>query len=158
LNDKAELFEIKEMGTFFHKVWQEIYLLLFFNIGLIVGNVSFYSKYYLIIELCLFGLLLYRLFNKRNRHIYKIKFDDNNQILTIFFYQFITFKFNYNIPYKFIKVSYKHKIYGRGKIPITLEFKENKKFIAEIKQKYNIGWTNEEIERIYNRIKRINND
>lgn len=55
------------------------------------------------------------------------------------------FKFIYNIPYNLIKVSYNHKIYGRGNITIILELKNNKEFIAEIKQIYNIGWTNEEI-------------
>ena len=149
-----EIYKIKEQTTIFHKVWQEIYLLLFFNLGLIIGNIKFYTKYYLIIEVCIFSLLLYKLLNKKNRHIYKLSFNDNKQILSVSFYQFIVYKFTYDIPYKLLKVHYKHKLYGRGKIPMTLEFRKNEKLVAEIRQKYNIGWSNEEIDNIYNRIKK----
>ncbi len=157
MNNK-EIYEIKKEITVFHKVWKEINSLLSFNVGLIIVNITFYSQHYIVIELFVFSILLYNLYNKKNRRIYKIQFDDDTQIITLYFYQYIFFKFIYDIPYKATRVIYKHKVYCRGKIPLTLDIKQNNKFIGEIKQKYNMGWTNEEIDNIYNRIRRIKND
>ena len=36
------IFEAKEKNNIFHKMWREIYLLLFFNIGLLFGNITFF--------------------------------------------------------------------------------------------------------------------
>jgi hypothetical protein len=148
-------FEIKKNSTIFHKVWQEIYLLFFFNLGLVIGNTLFFTKYYLVIELCVFGLFLYQLFNKRNRQVYKLLLNEKEKNLTVFYYQFIALKFTQNITFDLLQVEYKHKLYGRGKIPKTLELKRNRVLIAEIKQKYNFGWTNEQIDDIYNRLDKI---
>lgn len=148
------IYELKDGRNIFHKVWNEIYLLLFFNIGLLLGNVSYFTKNYLIIELCVFILLIYRLFNKRNRHVFKIELNDEGKVLKVYYYQFIVLKFEQEIPYKALQLNYKHKQYGRGKVPKTLEFRQRNTFVVEIKQKYNLGWTNEELDNIY---KTLNN-
>ena len=91
------IFEIKEPKNLFNKVWNDLYLLLFFNIGLIIGNFSFFTEYYLLIELFTLSLFIYKLFNKRNRQVYKLVLNDNNKTLYIHFYHFIFFRTTYNI-------------------------------------------------------------
>jgi hypothetical protein len=148
-------FEIKEYPTFFHRTWRETYFLLFFNLGLIIGNVAFFSKHYLIIELCVFGLLIFKLINKRNRQIIKLIFDDKHEVLIISYLQFVFFRFTKTINYNLLQYNYRYKTYVRGKAPKTLELKEREGFVAEIKQKYNFGWTNQEVESIYETLDKI---
>lgn len=150
-----EIFEVKNEVNFFHKVWKELYLLLFFNIGLALGNISFFTSNYLIIELCVLILLIYSLFNKRNRYVYKIKLNYEEELLSVYYCQFIFLKFEQRIYFKTLHVYYRYKRYGRGKIPKTLEIKNNNNLIVEIKQKYNLGWTNDELDKIYDRLKKI---
>lgn len=101
---------------------------------------------------------MYSLFNKRNRYVYKLLLNADSKILTIYFYQFVVLKFEQNIHYNSLQVNYRHKLYGRGKIPKTLELKRDNTLIAEIMQKYNIGWKNEELENIYEKLKTIENE
>ena len=143
-----DVFEVKEYKPSLHRLWREIYLLLFFNLGLIIGNVTFFTKYYLIIELLVFGILLYSLTNKRNRQINKLVFDYDQKLLMIHYIQFVFLKCTRIIPYPLIQYNYRYKIYLRGKAPKTLEFMRGRIFVAEIKQKYNLGWTDEEIDLI----------
>jgi hypothetical protein len=144
------VFEInKDNRNIFLKVWNEIYVLFFFNIGLIIGNVRFFSSYLYIIEICLFFLLINRLLSKKNKHVYKVELDVKEETLKVYYYQFVVLKFMKEIPLKLLEVNYNYKVYMRGKVPKTLEIKRNKKLVVEIRQEYNIGWTNEEIDRIY---------
>jgi|GEM_PF-2382947 len=149
------IFEVKYKTNLFHKVWNELYLLLFFNLGLALGNVSFFTSNYLIIELCVFGLLIFSLFNKRNRYTYKLQFNDEDNFLSIYYCQFIILKFEQKIDFKDLQISYMHKRYGRGKIPKTLEIKNKNNFIVEIRQKYNLGWTNKELDEVYDKLEKI---
>jgi hypothetical protein len=149
------VFEIGKKPALLYKAWREIYHLLFFNIGLAIGNIAFYSKYYLIIDLCVFGLLLIKLFSNRGRQICKLLFNDEEKVLTVFYYQFIAFRFTKKITYNMFNYSYKHKLYRRAITPKTLEFRREKKLVAEIKQKYNLGWTNEEVDNIYCKLEKI---
>lgn len=146
------IFEIKEPKNLFNRVWNDLYLLLFFNIGLIIGNFSFFTEYYLLIELFTLSLFIYKLFNKRTRQVHKLVLNDNNKILCIHFYHLLFFKTTYNISYELLSIQYKNKLYRRGVIPKTIELRENGKLIVEIKQKYNLGWTNEELDDIYTRL------
>lgn len=152
------IFEVKEKNNMLCLLGNEIYLLLFFNIGLLFGNITFFSNNYLIIELCVFVLLIYSLFNKRNRYVYRLLLNPESKILTIYFYQFVVWKFEQNIQFNSLQVNYRHKLYGRGKIPKTLELKRDNILIAEIKQKYNVGWKNEELENLYEELKKIENE
>ncbi len=150
-----EIFEVKSETNIFHKVWNELYLLLFFNIGLALGSVSFFTSNYLIIELCVLALLIYSLFSKRNRHTYKIQLNYEEEFLSVYYYQFIVLRFEQRIYFKTLHVNYRYKRYGRGKIPKTLEIRNNNNLIVEIKQKYNFGWTNDELDEISDRLKKI---
>lgn len=149
------VFEIKQERKLFYKAWREIYHLLFFNIGLVIGNVAFYSEYYLIIELCVVWLLLIKLFSKRSRQIYKLIFNDKEKALEISYYQLIVFRVTQKINYNQINYSYKQKLYRRAIMPQTLELRRGKELVAEIKQKYNLGWSNEEVDNIYSKLEKI---
>lgn len=141
------VFEIKELPSIFNRIWREIYMLLLFNIGIIIGGLNFYKKHYLIIELCFLLLLAYKLSNKKSRQIYKIAFSEHKLVLT--YYQFIFLSFVKIIPYGNLQFNYKNKLYIRGEVTKTLEFKENNDFIGEIKYSHNLGWTDNEINNIY---------
>lgn len=151
-------FEIKKVPSFLDRVWSELYLLFFFNLGLIIGAFEFFSKYYLIIEILVFAIFLLQVFSKRNRQAYKLTFEDYHKKLIIHYYQFVKKSYAYEIPYKRLNFEYRNKIYGRRKIPKTLELKDEEVFIIEIRQKYNLGWTNEEIDDIYNKLKEVKNE
>ena len=149
------IFETKKEAKLSYKAWSELYHLLFFNIGLVIGNITFYSEYYLVIETSVFFLLLIKLFSKRSRQIYKLIFNDEGKILKIFYYQFFVLKYTKGIIYDELNYSYKQKLYRRAILPKTLEFRKGEKLVAEIKQKYNLGWSNMEIDNIYSKLKKI---
>ncbi|TKG87657.1 hypothetical protein EYV94_28110 [Puteibacter caeruleilacunae] len=148
------IFEIEDNRSVFRKVWNEMYLLLCFSLGLALPDFTFFKRHYLIIGVVVFLLFLYKLFNPRNRHVFGIELDDKNNILCICCYQFVFFEYRQEISYELLQISYKHKLYGRGRIPKTLEFRKEDRLVAEIKEKYNLGWTNEEIESIYEALKK----
>ena len=148
------IFEIKHKMNIFHRVWNELYLLLFFNV-LALLNIPFFNSNYLIIEICVLALLLYRLFNKSDRQVYKLLINDDGEFLSVFYFYFIILKFEKKIYFKSLQVNYNYKRYARGKIPKTLEIKRDNILIAEIRQKYNLGWTSEELDEIYDKIEKV---
>ncbi|TKG88011.1 hypothetical protein EYV94_27675 [Puteibacter caeruleilacunae] len=147
-------FEIQDNRSAFRKVWDEMYKLVVVSLILIFADFPFFKRHYIIIGGVVCMLFLYKLFNPRNRHVFRIELDDKNNILCICYYQFIFFEYRQEISYEALKISYKHKLYRRGAIPKTLEFRQEDRLVAEIKEKYNIGWTNEEIESIYEALKK----
>jgi hypothetical protein len=150
------VFEIKEHPSIFYRVWREIYTLLLFNIGVIIGGLNIYKKHYLIIEFCFLLLLAYKLFNKKGRQIYKIVFSEHKLVIT--YYQFIFLSFIRIIPYDNLQFNFKDKLYIRGEVTKTLEFKENNDFIGEIKYRHNLGWTDNEINNIYEALVKAKED
>lgn len=153
LNTQDVVFELKIKPPYYSKVWREIYLLLFFNIGLILGSVTFFSKHWLIIEICIFALLVFKLVRKRSRHIFKVIFDLKERKLLLHYYQYVFFSFEQTVSFNDLSIKYRHKVFGRGKIPKTLEFFRGGKFIAELREKYNLGWQVHEINEMYNHCK-----
>jgi hypothetical protein len=150
------VFEIKELPSIFNRVWREIYTLLLFNVGVIIGGLNIYKKHYLIIELCFLLLLAYNLFNKKSRQIYKVAFSEHK--LTLTYYQFIILNFIKIIPYGNLQFNFKNKLYIRGDVTKTLEFKENNDFVGEIKYGHNLGWTDNEINIIYEALVKAKED
>jgi hypothetical protein len=150
LHTQDVVFELKIKPPFYSKVWREIYLLLFFNIGLILGSVTFFSKHLIIIEICILALLVFKLVSKRSRHIYKVTLVLKEKKLLLHYYQYVFFCFVQPIYFKELSLAYRHKVFGRGKIPKTLEFYKQKHFTAEIREKFNLGWQVYEINEIYN--------
>lgn len=150
-----KIFEIKEIPSFSHRMWSELYLLLFFNLGLIVGAFDFFSKHYLIIEFFVFAIFLLQGFSKRNRQVYKLTFNDQQKKLIIHYFQFVKISYANEVPYERLNFEYRNKLYGRRKIAKTIELKEEGEFIVEIRQKYNIGWTNEMIDDMYGKLQEV---
>ena len=145
------IFEPERKMNFFHRVWGELYLLLFFNVLALV-NIPFFTSNYLIIELCILALLLYRLLNKSDRLVYKLIINNEGEFLSVYYFAFIVFKVEQKINFKSLQVNYKYKQYARGRIPKTIEIKKDNVLKVEIRQKYNLGWTDEELDEIYNKL------
>lgn len=151
----ATVFEIKKIPGILVKLYQDLVLILAFNVGLIIGSPKFFTRYWLAIEMIMILFLVIKALRKRNRQVYKLVFNESLQMLTIEFFHFGKLKSSSIIPYNLLAYSYKHKFYGRGKIPLTLEIFNNKKFCAEIRHKYNLGWKDSEIAEIKNMISQV---
>ena len=106
----------------------------------------------------MFICLILQFYNKRNRQIFKIFFDDKSKLVTIYFKNYLSKVKHKTIQYNDISFTYKPKLFGRRKIPMTLEIRNKNKFIGEIKHKYNIGWKDSEIENIAKKFNFIKND
>lgn len=158
MGEGINIFEIKNKTSIFLKPWNDLYLLLFFNLGIIIGNLLSIRINYLAIEVFIIGLLIIQLLNKRNRQIYKIIFNDQEKVLNICYVNFLNFNGNCCLSYDEIQYNYRNKIFGLRKIPLTLEIKERGYLVGEIKHKYNLGWEDNEIDEIHNRLKKLKND
>jgi hypothetical protein len=144
------IFELKNKPSIFNKVWSETYLLLFLNIGLLIGSTTFFIKHVIIIEILVVALFILKLISKRSRQVYKVVIDIEEKKLLLEYYQYVFFSFVKKINLQELSLTYRHKIFGRGKIPKTLEFFECNRFSAEIREKFNLGWKIAEIKEIFN--------
>lgn len=151
----STVFEIKTVPHFFKRIYQEFILIFSFNLGLVIGAPEFFSGNWLLIESIILFFILVKVLRKRNRQIYKLTFNGGTQSLEIEYFYFAKLKANITIPYSTLEFTYKHKLYGRGKIPLTLEIFNQRKFCAEIRHKYNLGWKDNEIENIKNAIIKV---
>jgi len=152
INNKKSmvLFELNgKRRNIFKTISYELYLLLIFNIGLLIGIVYYAHLNVFVIEVFVFFIFIIWLSKKRNRLVYKIEIDTIGETLKVYYYQYVFLKYKKEIPLNLLKVNYDFKIYMRYNVPKTLEIKRNNKLIVEIKQNHNIGWTDLEIDHIY---------
>lgn len=84
---------------------------------------------------------IFLLYKKRNRIIYEIVIDDENQNIEIIFSQFLFKIFRYKINLSDLSFRYKKRLFNKTAL-ITFEFYENNKFIAEFFEKHGFlfGW------------------
>lgn len=141
-----DIIEIKISQTTLSRLWKETDIFVMFMILLLFNYHKFSSRRFMILESCTILALFLKLQYSRSRQIYKLEFNENELILS--YYQYIFFRFTKKINYNFLKINYRYKFYIKGDPTKTFEFKKNSCLIAEIREKYNIGWSKEDISNL----------
>lgn len=101
------------------------------------------------------GLIIALLSLKVYRYVFRVSFDDEKETCTVFYYQYQFFKFKRTIKYADLNFSYEKMQFTRTEFAQTLRISEGNKRVVDIREKYNMGYTNEEIAAIAHRIKKI---
>ncbi len=136
----------------FHRVDQEFYYLLLFNLTVAIYDYQMYTSNWLLFQLIFLTVIVLILFRKQSRIMYKIEFDDINQILSIYYFHFVGYENSVSIPYKSLEYKYISKNYGIVNRMKALVFYSSNKFIAEIPKKNRAGWNKDEISEIMNKL------
>lgn len=140
----------KHKSHIFHRVWRyQVFFFVFVDIAWAIGSYDFFSFYFFEIALCTLILTLWALSGKRSREVYRVHIDNEHQTVKIDYYQYVYLRFEEVIDFNSIRLAYERKPWGRTRFPKTLQIIKDNKLVVEIKQKYNLGWTNEEIDEIH---------
>ncbi|MCW3466898.1 hypothetical protein [Chitinophaga nivalis] len=116
---------------------------------------SWYKAHILWVELGFVGSVLLSMLSKKQRYIYQISLNNDANTCIIRYYQFLFLQFEKTISYEDLSFLYERTLYRKGTSPLTLRIKEHGKMIAEIREKYNLGWSNEEIAVIQEALKKV---
>ncbi|MGZ2368481.1 hypothetical protein ACXR6G_01685 [Ancylomarina sp. YFZ004] len=103
----------------------------------------------LVYELTLIVIFILLLSIKRNRILFQIEFDDENQEFSIFYYTLVAFRRKETIKYDRLNSKLGLKRYGFGSAITTLEFFNKKQIIGEIRVGDKWQWTDEQLEMIH---------
>lgn len=133
----------------------EIYSLVLINIALIISDYRLLSDYWFFTEFIFIILIIWILYRKSSRLIYKIEFDDKGEKMDIHYLQFLIKNYVVSIPYSQLDYKYTKKSYGIGNVMPVLVFLNSKKYIAEIREKNDISWKKEEINALIEKMDTI---
>jgi hypothetical protein len=149
------IFEIKGEKRLFRRlpVNQVIWLWGLVHILYLVLNLQWYLSNVLLAETIAVAVVLLRMLSRKERNINSISFDDERKRCIICYYIFFVVKVEKEIQYERIHFRYGRSRYLRGIFPIALQIIKGRFLVAEIREQYNIGWSNEEIITIYDFIK-----
>ncbi|WP_126249197.1 hypothetical protein [Chitinophaga rhizosphaerae] len=114
-----------------------------------------YLNNIVLFELAALALCIAYMARKKARFVYYISFDDAHNICTVKYKQFQFLKFKTEIKYEELDFKYTHIMFYRGQIPLTLRIIKNGKIIADIREKYNLGFSNEEIQEMKTYVEQI---
>lgn len=121
---------------------------------MIGGNFIYLKNYkdwfldnFIIAELII--LLVVVVFNMGNkeRHVYAVIFNDELRSCTIKYYRLSLIKFEKTISYTDLNYTYDYALYRR-KVPMTLKIRRKSRMVAEIREKYNLGWSNDDMKTV----------
>jgi len=92
---------------------------------------------------CLLPILY--LLRTKERAVYQITFNNETLTCTIYYYLLFFIKARRVLPYKNVTFRYVPVRYLRGVFVNAFQIRNEKRLIAEIRQKYNAGWEKSEI-------------
>lgn len=118
----------------------QIILLIFYGINITL-NTSLLLMYILMLSM------------KRNRIIYNLTFDDENQTITINYFHLILWKQERTIPYSSLNSRVSMKRFGLGSYIKTLELLRRKELIGEIRLAGKWRWNEESFERVTDKLR-----
>jgi hypothetical protein len=152
-----EIFEIKvDRKKATRILFPLSYPIILCNVIYFVVFRDWFLKHLIIAELSIAGIILLLNVDKKERNVYSIVFNDELKTCTLKYYQFFMISFKRTIPYRDLSYSYTTSVYRRGIYPMSLRIKQCNRMVVEIREKYNIGWSNDQITAIRTVIDKIN--
>lgn len=125
------------------------------NVSLFTALIRHYPYNLLIGEPIFLALAIALLSRKAERYVFRVSFDDETETCTVFYYQYQFFKFKKSIRYANLTFLYEKLQFTSLDWALTLRIKEENKMVVDIREKHNMGYTNDEIAAIVQKIKEI---
>jgi len=122
------------------RIKSELSLLLIIQIILFI-----FVGVHLVYEVTIVLIFILLLSLKRNRIIYQVEFDEDNQKFTIFYFTLVVFKAQESIDFGKLNAKLGMKRYGLGSAITTLEFFNKKQLIGEIRVGDKWQWNEEQL-------------
>ncbi len=136
--------------------WKVILMWFFIiNLSIFTALIHYFSYNIIYGEIAYATLIIALLSRKSYRYVTCVSFDNKKGMCIVSYYQFHFFKFRKEIRYMQLNYKYEKMQFTRLEFAITLRIKDGDNMIADIREKYNMGYTNEEIAEIANKIKQI---
>lgn len=136
--------------------WKVIFMWFFIINAVSLTNFIRHYPYNLICgELIFFVFITILLSRKAYRYVYKVTFDNKAKVCTVFYYQYQFFRFKKSIKYSSLNFLFERIPFTRLEIAQTLRIKDGNKMIVDIRERYNMGYTNDEIKAIFQKITEI---
>lgn len=143
-----EIKKLEKNVSWFQRFNFELGYFIVLNIMLIAVDIPLIHSFWELSEVVILGLIILLMLRNKSRIIYKIEFDDLDQKMNMYYYQFIFFRFSISIPYSQLNFKYLKQSYGIGNLMYALVFLNRKKNVAEINEKSRGGWSKNEIDNI----------
>lgn len=135
---------IKANFSLWKRIKSELSILLILQILIII-----FMGLSLVYELTLILIFILLLSIKRNRIIYQVAFDNQNEEFSVSYYYLVTLKGKETIKFDKLNSKLGLKRYGLGSSITTLEFFNKKKLIGEIRVGDKWQWTDEQLKTIH---------
>lgn len=139
---------LEKKVNWYHRARFATLYLFALNLIVVLVDDTVFMEHFMLIQLAVLVLVFLLLMSKRQRIVYKLDFDDINEKLTIYFYQFVFFNYSSSISYSKLDFKYLIQNYGIINRMYALIFLNSKKRIAEIAKVNDAGWTKNEILKI----------
>ncbi|MRT93355.1 hypothetical protein [Ancylomarina sp. 16SWW S1-10-2] len=109
----------------------------------------------LVYELTLIVIFILLLSIKRNRIVYQVSFDNQNEEFSISYYYLVALKGKETIKFEKLNSKLGLKRYGLGSSITTLEFFNKKQLVGEIRVGDKWQWTDEQLKTIHDQTKNL---
>jgi hypothetical protein len=152
INNNFYMYIIEKKSSWYNRLNSEIYYFFIINVTIFIIDNKFFINHYYLIEVCIFLIVLLQLSRNNSKIIYKLRFDNVNKTLRLYYYKFLFVDSAIDITYANLRYKYFLKSYGVGNVMMTLVFMDQKKNIAEIREKNEIGWTKNEVLKIIDKL------